>query len=309
MKNKLISFLQIIRAPFFSSILAPLLTGTVIAVIASQHFYALNFFFVLVMGLGLHAATNVYNDIYDTLQGTDRVNENRNDFSGGSGLLVENPDLLGTMVHIARMSLVGAAVAALILFFLVDSPHKGMILVLYALSAFFAKYYTAAPVKLSYRGLGEISVWFAFGPMAVLLAAAGQNSSFHPFIIAAMPATGLSTTSILLIGELIDLPADAHGGKHGFAVRYGSRKTAVLYAAVQITIMLNMVLLAVMLPHGWPFVLVLIPFVFILPRIFRILFAAHNQPVLLVPAAGLNVKLHMMFSLLYLFAALFTLAL
>ena len=72
------------------------------------------------------------------------------------------------------------------------------------LSAFLSKYYTAAPIKLAYRGMGELFVWLAFGPMAILLAAVGQNVGFHTYIIAGLAVTGLSTLSILLIGQLID---------------------------------------------------------------------------------------------------------
>ena len=76
----------VMRAPFFSSILAPLLAGTLLAVMAEGEFNLARFFAITIMGLGLHAATNVYNDIFDTLQGTDRINQHRNDFSGGTGL-------------------------------------------------------------------------------------------------------------------------------------------------------------------------------------------------------------------------------
>lgn len=43
------------------------------------------------------------------------------------------------------------------------------------ISAFLSKYYTAAPIKLGYRGFGEILVWFNFGPMAIALAGLSQN--------------------------------------------------------------------------------------------------------------------------------------
>jgi len=117
---------------------------------------------VLIIGIALHAATNVYNDIYDTIQGTDKVNVHRNESSGGSGVLQDHPELMGRMFAIARVSLVIALLGTLVLTLLIDRslwPHLWILIIFYA---FFSKDYTAPPFKLAYRGLGEISVWFPF---------------------------------------------------------------------------------------------------------------------------------------------------
>jgi len=139
------------RAPFFSSILAPLLAGTLLAVMAEGEFSLARFFAITIMGLGLHAATNVYNDIFDTLQGTDRINQHRNDFSGGTGFLLQHPDLLPSMYWIARLSLIIAACAGAVLLVLIEPAVRPWVIGLGVLSAFFSKYYTAAPIKLAYR--------------------------------------------------------------------------------------------------------------------------------------------------------------
>jgi 1,4-dihydroxy-2-naphthoate octaprenyltransferase len=97
--------LKMIRAPFLSSILAPVFAGTLLAVSINGHLYILEFILVTVTGIGLHVATNVYNDIYDTLQGTDKVNVHRNESSGGSGVLLDNPGLMGQMFFLARSGL------------------------------------------------------------------------------------------------------------------------------------------------------------------------------------------------------------
>jgi 1,4-dihydroxy-2-naphthoate octaprenyltransferase len=133
---------------------------------------------------------------------------------------------------------------------------------LYLLSAFFSKYYTAPPFKLAYRGWGEISVWFAFGPMAILIATVSQNLGLHPLVWLLMPATGLSTSSILLAGQMIDLDADRAGGKHGVASRMGTRFTSVLYLLVQSGIIANVILLFIFFPgNSWLFLFALIPYI------------------------------------------------
>jgi 1,4-dihydroxy-2-naphthoate octaprenyltransferase len=167
------------------------------------------------------------------------------------------------------------------------------------LSAFFSKYYTAPPFKLAYRGWGEISVWFAFGPMAVLIAAVGQGLAFDPMVVTLMPATGLSTLSILLAGQLIDLDADRKGGKHGVASRLGTRFTSYLYLFVQMAIMANLVIMFISFPgKSWVFLLPLIPYLFIFPKGGAIILKHHADADKMKEGAKFTVLTHVAFSLL-----------
>jgi 1,4-dihydroxy-2-naphthoate octaprenyltransferase len=294
------TFFQMIRAPFLSSIISPLLAGTALAVYTSGRFEPLNFAIVFVMGICLHIATNVYNDIYDTLQGTDKINLNRNQFSGGSGVIVNFPDLLPRMYWIARLSLIGALVTTFILWFRVDENLKYILIMLFLFSAFFSKYYTAGPVKLASRGFGEVSVWFAFGPMAILVSAVSQNVGFDEVILAAMPITGLSTLSILLIGQMIDHEADKTAGKWGIAVRLGNKAAALLFSGIQIFLCINVLILAIFyMNNGWPVLFALIPYILFLPKVISIVIAQHDQMDSLKKAAQMNVLIHLLFSLLF----------
>ncbi len=291
------NFLQIIRAPFLSSILAPIFAGGLLAAGITGNFSVAGFILVTIMGLALHTATNVYNDIYDTLQGTDRVNLHRNEFSGGSGLIIRYPEILPSMYRIARVSLVLAFLATAGLMTVVEKNLWPHLWLLYLLSAFFSKYYTAAPVKLASRGLGEVSVWFAFGPMAILVAAVSQNLGVHPLILLAMPVTGISTLSILLLGQMIDQQADRQGGKWGIAVRVGTRFTAIVYGVVQLILMINITLLSIQLPNRGVILLIcLAPYLLLFPGILPKILAHHHDPTALQPLAKKNVQLHLLFS-------------
>jgi len=299
METRQPNILQMMRAPFLTSILSPLFLGTLLAVSVSGQINWIGFILLLVMGIGLHSATNVYNDIYDTKQGTDRVNRHRNPFSGGSGIIINFPHLESNMFWLARISLIIALLATAGLMFVVDRSLWPHLWSLYLLSAFFSKYYTAAPLKLAYRGWGEISVWFAFGPMAILVAAVSQNVGWHPLIISAMPLTGISTLSILLLGQLIDRDADHQGGKWGVAVRQGTAFCARLYLVVQILLVFNLVYLAFFsAPNGWPLILGALPYALLLPRAGKIVLTYHDQADQLKSAAGINVQLHLLFALL-----------
>jgi 1,4-dihydroxy-2-naphthoate polyprenyltransferase len=291
--------LKMIRAPFLSSIIAPIVIGTLWSAGVKDSFDLLNFIVVLIIGIGLHIATNVYNDIYDTIQGTDKVNVHRNEASGGSGVLLDNPALMGKMYFLARTGLVIALLGTVALTFLVEKDLRILLWVLYLVSAFFSKYYTAAPVKLAYRGLGEVSVWLAFGPMAILIAAVSQNMHIGLQLLYLLPITGLSTSSILLVGQMIDLDADRTGGKHGVASRMGTRFTSVLYILVQLAIVLNVVLLFANYPgNTWPLLLALVPYILLFPKAAGIVWKQHDDPDQLKAGAKLTVLIHLVFSVL-----------
>jgi 1,4-dihydroxy-2-naphthoate octaprenyltransferase len=92
------SIFKMIKAPFLTSVTAPLAAGTLLCVKITGLINIPGFIIVLISGILIHIATNVYNDIYDTLQGTDSVNVERNEFSGGSGVLQSHPELSGKML-------------------------------------------------------------------------------------------------------------------------------------------------------------------------------------------------------------------
>jgi len=310
MQQKKPRFLLMIRAPFLSSITSPLIAGSLLAIFVTGDFDVINFVFVLLMGICLHVATNVYNDIYDTIQGTDKVNIHRNEFSGGSGVLVDNPELMPKMRLIARLALIGAFITTMVLFFRIQESLRFYLIGLFTRSAFFSKYYTAAPFKLAYRGLGEISVWFAFGPMAILVAAVSQNVGLHPVILTAMPITGISTLSILLIGQIIDRDADETAGKWGIAVRLGIGFTSYMFLIVQILLCINVMYLSLfVLINGWILLIALIPYVIVLPKAFMLLKDTQNYPETHKEAAGLNVKLHLLFNMLFILGLILVLIL
>jgi len=289
---------KMIRAYFLTSIIAPIVLGTLLAVHLNGRLEVLNFVIVLIIGIGLHVATNVYNDIYDTIQGTDKVNVHRNESSGGSGVLLDNPELMGKMYLLARIGLIVALAGTVALMPLINKMLWPYLWGLYLLSAFFSKYYTAPPFKLAYRGWGEISVWLAFGPMAILIATVSQNLGLHPLVWLLMPATGLSTSSILLAGQMIDLDADRAGGKHGVASRMGTKFTSVIYLLVQSGIILNVILLFIFFPgHSWLFLFALIPYILIFPKAAGIIFKNHDNPDLIKQGAKLTVLIHLAFSL------------
>jgi 1,4-dihydroxy-2-naphthoate octaprenyltransferase len=294
--------LQMMRAQFLIGILFPLTAGMLIAVHHAAAFHLLGFLLVLGVGLGLHIATNVYNDVYDTLQHADTADQAaRGTLSGGSGLLLANPALMSTMKWLARSGLLLSLVFFLAFLTQIDTRLWPGLILIYGTSVFLSKYYTAAPIKLGYRGLGELFVWFSFGPLAVMLGILSQNLPLEPWILPYLPLTGLTTLTIQWYGQLMDEPSDRAGGKRGLVIRMGTSRARYGYLALHLLILTNFLYVAWILPTFlWAFLAALIVYLTVSPRLWITLWRQYDQPPSLRAVSLYNGALYFTDSLLFL---------
>jgi 1,4-dihydroxy-2-naphthoate octaprenyltransferase len=103
------------------------------------------------------------------------------------------------------------------------------------------------------------------------------------------------------LGQLIDLDADIKGGKLGVAARLGTAVTKWIYLIVQLILVATVLLLALILvTKGYFLLLAVVPYIVVLPKIWKILRVHHNNPDELKKAAGYNVQLHLLFSTCFL---------
>lgn len=301
MKQKEPNILQMMRAQFLIGIIIPLSIGTLTAIYISKTFHLLGFFLVMITGLGLHVATDVYNDIYDTKQGADKKgSEQRNYYSGGSGILLERPYLMKKMYLLARCGLLFSFIALIGLLLVIDQIFWPYVITIYFISAFLSKYYTAAPFKFGYRGIGELLVWFSFGPMAVALGLFSQNTMIQGIYYQIMPVTGFSTLTILWIGQMVDFPNDQLAGKRGLVARIGMKRAIYGYMVIQSLLITNVLFLAFFVFHqGFPLLIALIPYIYLLPKIWTFIKKYYQDSIKLVPVTKLNTLLYGLFSFLF----------
>ena len=107
-----------------------------------------------------------------------------------------------------------------------------------ALGIFLAWAYSAPPLQLMSRGLGELAV-AATWSLVVVGADAVQRGSVFIIPVLTSLSYGLLIANILLINGVPDARADASVGKATLAVRCGPRGAALVYA------------LLALLAHGW----------------------------------------------------------
>ena len=236
--TKLIKILAITRMPFTSASLLPVfVTGAYFAGIGDGLFnvslFILTIFGILIAHLGI----NVFNDYFDVKDGTDEANaEYFQQVSGGSraielGLIT----LKGTRILGIILTMIALTIGAGILSSINEVNFSGAMQITIA-GLFLGYFYTARPLRLvARRGLGEIAIFLAFGPLLTLgVGYAIFNGDFENSVhfmnclLLGIPL-GLLTTNILLINEFPDMNSDAKTGKNHLVVTFGKKASRWIY--------------------------------------------------------------------------------
>jgi 1,4-dihydroxy-2-naphthoate octaprenyltransferase len=166
------------------------------------------------------------NDYFD--RGVDG-HKKRTLFSGGSGILQKDPSLAGFSKGFALALILLSMTAALISVMFFGFPQSFILLA--AVGNLLGWYYTASPLRLSYRGLGELSTMIAAGvimPAAGYLTASGRLDI--SFFLSSIPLLFYGLVFILSV-EVPDIEEDAAGGKKTWATNIGVDKA---FAAIVI---------------------------------------------------------------------------
>ncbi len=173
--------------------------------------------------LSLHVAANLLNDYFDFTSGVDTRLDEEGDRPGR--MLVAGAF---TPRGFARGAALALGVAALACAYLTWRAGP-LVPAFYVLAVAGLYYYTAPPLKLKARGLGEVMMVIWFGPALVAGVAYVQVGAFPlPLMLMGVPI-GFLTTAILVANNLRDLEEDAAGGVRTLAHRIGPRAAAWLY--------------------------------------------------------------------------------
>jgi 1,4-dihydroxy-2-naphthoate octaprenyltransferase len=277
------------RAPFLTATIAPVLLG--IAVAARVGFFdPLTAVITVVAALLVQVGLNVANDIFDTIQGADDANPTPTMFSGGSRVLQE--DLLG----MRGMSLLSAgaylAAGALGLVLLALRPSLELV-VIAALGMAISLTYTMPPMKLAYRGLGEVATAIGFGPVMLLGAYVVQSrGSISAEAITASIPLALLVAMILYVNEIPDRTGDAIAGKRTLPVRWSRGLVVRVWELSVIGAFASVVVgvAAGLLPVTAVLALLAVPLAL---QVRRGLTRDYDEPYALMPAMAANIKLHL----------------
>jgi 1,4-dihydroxy-2-naphthoate octaprenyltransferase len=182
-----------------------------------------------VLGIFLiEVAKGASGEIFDWDSGTDaRVTpEDRSPFSGGKRVLV---DQLMTRAQTRRVATLAYALGAMC--GAVIALHEPGVLWLGLAGAALAYFYHAPPLKLAYRGFGEVAVLFAYGPMIACGSYLVQRGDVGKTVVHLGVVYGIVVAAFLFINEFPDANADASSGKRTWVVRLGNKRASRVFAA------------------------------------------------------------------------------
>ena len=213
--QKLKAWVQASRPPFFIATLIPLSAGAVLA--GKQGcFHVLPFALILFASFLVHFATNIANDYFDHMQGTDA-----GDSIGGSRVLQEGKITLSELRAAIILLYIAASVVGLALIW---SLKLWAVLPLMAIAAFSSLFYVAPPIRYGYHGLGELFVGINMGPVMVLGCFWVLLGHVDWTALPVSVPIGLMVSLILYYQSIPDIDTDEQAGKRTIAVRLGKKR-------------------------------------------------------------------------------------
>jgi 1,4-dihydroxy-2-naphthoate octaprenyltransferase len=233
--NPVAKYIAATRPPFLSVTLIGCLIGLATAHVGGVPLDATKAFLTVFFALVAHAGVNVVNDYYDALSGADAANTERLfPFTGGSRFIQNE------IIGLREMGLFGYALLASVIppgLWLAFNSAPGLLLIGLA-GLLIGWAYSAPPLKLMCRGIGELAIVAAW-----LLVSIGadfvQRGSFSLLPVLAGLPFALLVANILYINQFPDRLGDAAAGKFTLIVRLGPQRARWGY------------LLIALLAHGW----------------------------------------------------------
>ena len=237
---------------------SPVILGSAIAS-SIDGFDPLIAFLALLVAVFLQLGVNYSNDYSDGVRGTDdyRLGPQR---LTGSGT-VEPKKVL----YVAFGFFALAAFSGLVIVLLTAQWWLILIGVLAILAAW---YYTGGKDPYGYAGLGELSVFIFFGPVATVGTSFAQTLVFQPDALIAGIGLGLFAAAVLVTNNIRDIETDKQAGKRTLAVFMGSKASKVFYLVliwIPMVITLPFVVIYPATIISWLVLLLVIPLSLLVP--------------------------------------------
>jgi 1,4-dihydroxy-2-naphthoate octaprenyltransferase len=285
------TYIRALRLPFLTGSLLPVLQAAALAY-GDGYSSGLNLLLTLIGVGALHSAGNLINDYIDTPR-SDTLNPHPTPFSGGSRVILENL-LSARWVFWAATICFSAAVLIGLYLILNGRPYVALIGLLGLIAGLF---YSVNPLQFMSRGLGEITIFFAFGPLitwGTYYVLSGRLTG--PTFLLGFPL-GFLITAIIWINEFPDYQADKAAGKRNLVVRWGLAPSRWIYGLLMLLpfpfllFLTGVQGLTAWILLGW----------LALPLALKgigILWREHNNPEKIVPAQALTIQTHLALGLL-----------
>ena len=199
-------WMMAMRPYAFPASIIPVLYGSVLAIVLNpdMQFNFFLFFLTLIGSMLVHVGTNIINDIYDFKSGIDKEDKEIGIPHGGSmvlskGFMSVKEMKIGATVALTLASLIGFYLYLEIGIYILYLCIFGL------LSAIF---YTATPIALKYKALGDIQVFLSFGAGITLGAYIVQTGEFSWLPVIFSIPIGFLIDAILHSNNIRDINFD-----------------------------------------------------------------------------------------------------
>lgn len=215
-------WLIILRAYSWPASLVPVILGSVIAW-RHGRFSWLDFCLTAAAALLAHSAANLANTYFDFVNGVDKK-ESADDRGLVDALMTPRALLFTALGLFAAGAGIGVLLAL--------KNHVPSLLGLGAAGFALAWFYTGAGFAYKYRTLGDVGIFFAFGPGIVSGAALAQTGFFVPEALWASIPVGLLIVAILHANNMRDVKSDGDADFTTLAGALGPDGALKLYYAL-----------------------------------------------------------------------------
>lgn len=221
------AWIRIARLQFYPMVIIAYGVGAAIASWRGGEFHWGWFILGWVCLFLIELSTVLTNEYFD--YPSDSVNHNAGVFTGGSRMLVDGALTFSDVRKAIAVVLVLFAITATVLIASLPGDRRMVVGAWLALGVVLGIGYTAPPLRLSYRGLGEVDVAFTHSAFVILVGfviQTGVSSDPLPWIVS-IPCF----LAILCANTLAGIPdhtADASVNKRSYSVLIGHRNAAVI---------------------------------------------------------------------------------
>lgn len=238
----------------------------IFAVILAAKHYKIDFLLSVLGLIGIflaHLSVNMLDDYFDWKKGAVATYKNLEQ----QGLVPENNKCfyftqnLVTPKSVFVVSSLMAIIAFLIGVFI--ALKVGISVIIIALiTALLGFFYSASPIKLSYRGLGEPVIAIIFGPLLMIGAYLTAGAHIDKFILLISFITGLLVMNIGYVHAVSDFDSDLKVGKKSFPGIFKTKDKAIFVLAliyIFVYMLLSFGIFAKIFPFATILTFILIP--------------------------------------------------
>jgi 1,4-dihydroxy-2-naphthoate octaprenyltransferase len=277
------AYIKALRAPFLAGSIVPVIIAAAYAFVEKQFIFFP--FLVSVLGVGaLHLGANLINDYYDA-RGSDPINIRLTPFSGGSRVIQNEEIAPGVILFMALLFFaLGLGCGIWLARF-----GRPLVLVIGSLGLVAGWSYSSPPLQLMARGLGEMAIFFAFGPLITLgvYYAMSGHLSWQAFAIG-FPH-GFLITEVIWINQFPDYQADKEAGKKNLVVRLGLDYSRYLYCLMMLLSFVAVILLVGFTGSSYLIMISFISFPLAIKSM-RILWTEYLSHERVIPAQALTIQ-------------------